>query len=60
MASAERRARADAYIHPEEDSTVQPSKTPFSELIEGKNVWKPKLNKVVRGSTTIDIPFVAW
>ena len=45
MASAEGRAGAAAYIHPPPSKSE--SKTEF-QLIEGKNVWKPKLNKVVR------------
>ena len=44
MASAEGRAGAAAYIHPPPSKSE--SKTEF-QLIEGKNVWKPKLNKVV-------------
>ena len=45
MASAEGRAGAAAYIHPPPSKSE--SKIEF-QLIEGKNVWKPKLNKVVR------------
>ena len=46
MASAERRPGSGAYIHPAAEEDFCPAKTQF-QLIEGENVWKPKLNKVV-------------